>query len=96
MANIVAWLFGLGLLGNALLFLPQALELWRRRSSEGLSLLSFAGFNLVQLIGAVHGYLQNDRPLLIGMLASLLTCGSVTVLILVYRLTGSRRGKLAV
>ena len=51
-------------------------------------MLSFVGFNTLQLIGAVHGYLQGDRALTSGMLASLLTCGSVTVLAAYF---GSRR-----
>ena len=45
-----------------------------------MSILSFAGFNALQAIGALHGYFQHDYALMVGMLASLLTCGSVTVL----------------
>ena len=80
MSQLIAWLFGLGLSMNAALFVPQIIKILRTRSSSGVSLLSFFGFNLVQLVGALHGYFQQDRPLLIGMLASLITCGSVTAL----------------
>jgi MtN3 and saliva related transmembrane protein len=76
----VAFIFGLGMVLNAALFVPQALHLWRTKTAEGISILSFAGFNTLQAIGALHGYFQHDRALLIGMLASLVTCGSVTVL----------------
>jgi MtN3 and saliva related transmembrane protein len=78
--EIVAFIFGLGMVFNAALFVPQALHILRTKTAEGISILSFAGFNTLQAIGALHGYFQRDRALLIGMLASLVTCGSVTVL----------------
>jgi MtN3 and saliva related transmembrane protein len=78
--NIVALVFGFGMLINACLFVPQAWHLWKAKRAEGVSVLSFAGFNALQLIGAVHGYFQQDTALMLGMLASLLTCGSVTLL----------------
>ena len=86
MKDIVAILFGLGLFGNAALFVPQAIALWRKKSAEGVSLLTFAGFNILQVIAVVHGLYQHDLALIIGMIASLITCGSVTTLTLYYRL----------
>jgi MtN3 and saliva related transmembrane protein len=65
---------------NAALFVPQALHLWRTKTAQGVSILSFAGFNALQAIGALHGYFQHDYALMIGMFASLATCGSVTLL----------------
>lgn len=65
---------------NAALFVPQALHLWRTKTAQGVSVLSFAGFNALQAIGALHGYFQHDSALMYGMLASLATCGSVTLL----------------
>jgi MtN3 and saliva related transmembrane protein len=83
--NIVAVVFGFGMLLNACLFVSQAWHLWKAKRAEGISVLSFAGFNALQLIGAVHGYFQQDTALMLGMLASLLTCGSVTLLAARYR-----------
>jgi len=80
MREAVAYVFGFGMILNAGLFVPQAIHLWRARTSQGVSILSFAGFNTLQAIGALHGYLQKDRALMIGMLASLMTCGAVTAL----------------
>jgi len=80
MKEVVAFIFGLGMVLNAALFVPQAVHLWRTKTSQGVSILSFAGFNTLQAIGALHGYFQHDYALMVGMLASLLTCGSVTVL----------------
>jgi MtN3 and saliva related transmembrane protein len=80
MKQAVAFVFGLGMVLNAALFVPQAIHLWRTRTSQGVSIVSFAGFNSLQAIGALHGYFQHDYALMVGMLASLVTCGSVTVL----------------
>ena len=80
MKETVAYVFGLAMVLNAALFVPQALHLWRTKTAQGVSVLSFAGFNALQAIGALHGYFQHDRALMYGMLASLATCGSVTLL----------------
>lgn len=85
MKQIVSVVFGLGLLCNALLFVPQALAVWRKKSDEGISLITFGGFNILQAIGIVHGYYQQDLSLMLGMAASLISCGTVTWLTLVYR-----------
>jgi MtN3 and saliva related transmembrane protein len=82
MKEVVAWLFGVGMGLNALLFLPQAVSIWRTRSAEGVSLLTFGGFNVLQALGVVHGVLQHDWSLAAGMCVSLLACGTVTVLAL--------------
>jgi MtN3 and saliva related transmembrane protein len=37
------------------------------------------------MIGIVHGYFQQDMSLVLGMAASLLTCGTVTSLTIFYR-----------
>jgi MtN3 and saliva related transmembrane protein len=85
MKEIVAWIFEVGLLGNAALFVPQIIAVWRKKSDEGVSLLTFGGFNILQAIGIVHGFYQDDRALKVGMTASIITCGTVTGLTLVYR-----------
>ena len=85
MKDFIAILFGFGLLGNAALFVPQAIALYRKKSAEGSSLLTFAGFNLLQIIAIIHGIYQHDTSLILGMIASLITCGAVTTLTLYYR-----------
>lgn len=85
MKHIVAVIFGLGLVGNALLFVPQALAVWRKKSDEGISLLTFGGFCLLQIVSIVHGLYQHDEALTLGMAASLLTCGTLTALTVWYR-----------
>ena len=91
MKEIVAVIFGLGLGCNALLFVPQVLAVWRKKSDEGISLITFGGFSVLQMVGIVHGLYQRDLSLTLGMAASLLTCGSVTMLTLYYRSKRLRR-----
>jgi MtN3 and saliva related transmembrane protein len=45
MKELVAVIFGLGLGCNALLFVPQVVALWRKKSDAGISLLTFGGFS---------------------------------------------------
>jgi MtN3 and saliva related transmembrane protein len=85
MKEIVAIIFGLGLGCNALLFVPQIVAVWRKKTDEGISLITFGGFSILQAIGIVHGLYQQDLSLTLGMAASLLTCGTVTALTLYYR-----------
>jgi MtN3 and saliva related transmembrane protein len=89
MKEVVAVVFGFGMLINACLFLPQAWRIWRTKTAQGVSVLAFAGFNTLQLIGALHGYLQRDWALMTGMLASALTCGLVTALAAHYSRAGA-------
>ena len=86
MKEIVALVFGLALLGNAALFVPQAIAVWRKKSDEGVSLVTFGGFCVLQVIGVVHGFYEHDTSLIVGLGVSFLTCGTVTLLTVVYRL----------
>jgi MtN3 and saliva related transmembrane protein len=90
MKDIVEFLFGLGLICNALLFVPQVLAVWRKKTDEGISLITFGGFSILQVIGIVHGVYQHDLSLVVGMSASLLSCGSVTALTVLYRFRRAR------
>jgi MtN3 and saliva related transmembrane protein len=93
MKEIVAVIFGLGLGCNALLFVPQILAVWRKKTDEGISLVTFGGFSILQAIGIVHGLYQHDLSLILGMAASLLTCGTVTFLTILYRVRRLRATK---
>ena len=86
MKQIVAFVFGLALIGNAMLFVPQALAVWRKKSDQGVSLVTFCGFCILQVIGVIHGVYQRDNSLIVGLGASFLTCGTVTFLTVVYRI----------
>ena len=78
-------LFAIGCFINALVFIPQLLVLYQEKNAKNLSLLSFLGFNFIQFGLMVHGIFYDDLFLAIGMGLTLLTCGSVTLLIILYR-----------
>jgi MtN3 and saliva related transmembrane protein len=73
------------------LFVPQVLAVWRKKSDEGISLITFGGFSFLQAIGIVHGVNHMDWAIILGMSASLLTCGSVTGLTIFYRVRRLRK-----
>ena len=77
--------FTCALFFNALLFVPQAIKIWKAKSSKGVSLMTFLGFNVIQLLIILHGVLKGDCLLVFGYLLSLITCGAVTVLIVYFR-----------
>ena len=77
--------FILGLFFNAALFIPQAIKIFHVKNASGVSLITFAGFNIMQFFTVLHGYLSKDYLLMIGFLLSFITCGIVTGLILFYR-----------
>jgi len=70
---------------NGTLFVPKAIKLYKTKCSKDLSLISFCGFNLIQLTMVVHGYAEGDWALAIGMGYSFFTCAVVTFLIYYYR-----------
>ena len=51
--------FSISLFINALLFVPQIIKLWQTKEAKDLSLLTFAGFNLIQILAVLHGYLES-------------------------------------
>lgn len=84
MKEIVSAVFGFGLIINACLFVPQAWHLWKAKRADGVSIPSFLGFCSIQLVALLDGYYQHDRALLIGMAATLITCGTATGLAIYY------------
>lgn len=85
MHEIVTIFFGAGLFINAILFIPQILALYKAKTAEDFSLITFIGFNIIQLSFALHGFAIHDYILAVGYLFSLFTCGSVTILIFLYK-----------
>ncbi|MBD1945540.1 hypothetical protein H6F50_24855 [Coleofasciculus sp. FACHB-712] len=85
MKDIVTLFFGLGMVFNASLFIPQALRIVQTKSSKNLSLITFLGFNFIQLNGVLYGYYRNDLVLMYGNLISFISCASVTILAIIYR-----------
>lgn len=84
--KLIEVLFGFGLTINAALFIPQILRLFKTKNTEGLSILTFLGFNCIQVLGILHCYFNKDYFPMLGWIASLCACGSITLLIMLYKL----------
>lgn len=83
--DLIEVVFSIGLFINAALFIPQAIKLYKTKNSQGVSLVTFGGFFLIQLFTFFHGYLHKDYLLMWGYILTLFTCGSVIFLIFLYR-----------
>lgn len=69
----VDWLFGIALFINAALFIPQIVRIIRQKSSRDVSLITFNGFLVMQILGILYGVLNGDLTLVVGYGVSLLT-----------------------
>ena len=78
-------IFGLGLGCNAAVVCAPGVRRVAKKTDEGISLITFGGFSVLQAVGIVHGAYERDWSLILGMAASLLTCGAVTALTMFYR-----------
>jgi len=74
-----------GLLANTVLFVIQAIRLYKVKNSQGLSLITFIGFNLIQLSLVLHGIITKDTLLAVGYIFSFIACSVVTIMIPLYR-----------
>jgi MtN3 and saliva related transmembrane protein len=83
--DTIEFIFSIALFINALLFIPQAFRIIKERSAAGVSLVTFGGFLLIQLTVVLHAIIEADELLLFGYLFSMLTCGAVVILTLIYR-----------
>lgn len=92
--NFIEVAFSLSLFINALLFIPQILKLLKAKNSEEVSFLTFGGFWLIQLFMTLHGLIKGDVLLVIGCAFSLMSCGAVVFLMVLYRFKKKYTGKL--
>jgi MtN3 and saliva related transmembrane protein len=89
--EIITFLFGAALFINAALFLPQIYALWKSRDAKGISLLTFFGFCLIQLVTVCYGLSKHDYLLAGGNALSLLLCSSICFMILFYRYSSLKK-----
>jgi MtN3 and saliva related transmembrane protein len=83
--DAVELFFAMGLFINACLFIPQIMRMWRHKNSEDVSLLTFLGFNIINLFAVLHSIIKVDWILISGYTVSFITNTLVTLLILRYR-----------
>jgi len=84
--DFIEFCFMSGMFINAALFIPQIIRLVKYKESKDLSIITFGGFALIQFFTILHGYLAQDYMLMFGMSLSLVSCLTVNILIIYYRL----------
>jgi MtN3 and saliva related transmembrane protein len=82
---IVELMFGLGMFINAMLFVPQAIKVYRTQNAKSLSKIMFLGFNAIQIFTILHGYINGDYALMFGSILTFFTSGIITFLIFLYK-----------
>lgn len=82
--DFIFFAFGLSLLINSILFVPQIIKILREKTTIGFSKITFVGFCITQVIAVIYGCLRHDWILAGGYLLAFITCGTVTILIFVY------------
>jgi len=78
-------IFFFGLIFNAVLFIPQAVKLYRLKDSKEVSAITFTGFWFVNLFTFLHAYITKDYLLFWGTSLSVFLSGLVVILIIYYR-----------
>lgn len=74
-----------GIVANTVLFIIQAKKLYDVKDSTGLSMITFGGFNLIQLSTILYGFANNDKFLFFGYLATFIACFVITMMIPYYK-----------
>jgi len=85
MECFVELVFGFGTFINAMLFIPQAMQVYKNKSAKDLSVATFLGFNIIQFFTILHGYIRKDYVLMFGVVFSFVVSGCVTFLIFLYK-----------
>ncbi len=91
--NLIDIIFGIALFINGLLFIPQIIRLYKTKCTNDISIVTFAGFNIMNLFAVLHGMVINDKMtkildleiLIIGYGLSVITNTVVTILIIKYK-----------
>ncbi len=76
--SVLAWLVSVVGVATGIAYVPQALRIWKRRSSDDVSIMTYALFMGGQIIYFVYGFRIHQWPLIIGMAANL--AGSIAVI----------------
>ena len=76
--SVLAWLVSVVGIATGAAYIPQAMRIWKRRSSNDVSILTYLFFLAGQIIYLVYGVRIHQWPLIIGMAANL--AGSIAVI----------------
>ncbi|MCE3269544.1 MAG: rane protein of unknown function [Burkholderiales bacterium] len=90
----IEFIFSIGLFINAVLYIPQIIRLYKTKHADDVSLLTFAGFNIISVFIFLHAIIRSDTLLMMGYAFTLITNTTVTALILWYRFSSKKRNPL--
>ena len=76
--SVLAWLVSVVGVVTGAAYIPQALRIWKRRSSEDVSILTYLLFLGGQVVYFIYGVRIRQWPLIVGMAANLV--GSIAVI----------------
>jgi MtN3 and saliva related transmembrane protein len=76
--SALAWLVSVVGVATGAAYIPQVLRIWKRRSSDDVSIVTYLLFLGGQLIYCVYGVRIHQWPLIVGMAANL--AGSIAVI----------------
>ena len=75
---LLGWLVSVVGVATGIAYIPQALRIWKRRSSNDVSIVTYALFLGGQIIYLIYGIRIRQWPLIIGMAANI--AGSLAVI----------------
>ncbi len=87
---LLAWLVSVVGVATGAAHIPQALRIWRRRSSDDVSILTYLLFLGGQIVYFIYGIRIRQWPLIIGMAANLV--GSLAVILSALRFRATAPG----
>jgi len=76
--TILGWLVSVIGVATGAAYIPQALRIWKRRSSDDVSILTYALFLGGQVVYLIYGIRIGQWPLIVGMAANI--AGSLAVI----------------
>ncbi len=82
---------------NAFAFIPQAVRVYRTKSSKGVSPWTYLIFLVIQGYLVFHSFYYNhDFPLAIGYLLSMATCSTLLVLLWIFRAEHTSKNQFSI
>ncbi len=83
--NETSHIYFVVLLLNAIFFIPQAIHIIKNKSAQGVSLIAFGGFLLIQIFLVLHASVYKNYLLMSGCLLGIIGSGLVIFLVIFYR-----------
>jgi MtN3 and saliva related transmembrane protein len=88
--SLLGWLVSVVGVATGAAYVPQAMRIWKRGSSDDVSILTYLLFLGGQIVYFVYGVRIRQWPLIIGMAANIV--GSLAVILSALRFRSGKRG----